>query len=373
MLSVLMKPASGMCNMRCDYCFYEDEVKKRQIVNYGMMTESTLKNVIRKTMLEARRSVNFVYQGGEPTLRGLEFFRQAVRYQQKYNLNHIAVSNCLQTNGFDINEEWCEFLQKNKFLVGLSVDGTEMIHNQYRHSRKGAPTYDRILHTAKMFDQFQVQYNILTVVTPEIAEKAEEIYDLYKKYGWNYQQYIPCYEPVNEQHGKYSYSLKPEMYGKFLICLFKVWLRDVKKENQPFIRQFENYLCIAYGFFPEACDQRGICSIQNVVEADGSVYPCDFYMLDEFCLGNFNRDSLQKINEKRKEIKFLERSLNLEEDCLKCVYYQMCRGGCQRNRDLQELTGKYKNYFCIAYKMFFSECLEDIFEISEIILKKEKM
>lgn len=364
MLSVLMKPASGMCNMKCDYCFYGDETEKREVKCYGFMSETTLKNVIRKTILEAKKSVNYVYQGGEPTLRGLEFFYKALEYQQKYNRNHVKVSNCLQTNGYAINEEWCDFLKKNHFLVGLSVDGIEQIHNQYRHNGMGHSTYAQVLHTARLFDKYRVEYNILTVVTPEIAKNPEEIYELYKKLGWKYQQYIPCYEPLNEVHGNYSYSLKPEQYGEFLVRLFKMWLKDVNM-GAPFIRQFENYICIACGLIPEACDQRGVCSIQNVVEADGSVYPCDFYMLDEYCLGNFNSDSLERINEKRKAIHFQERSIELDQSCLRCQYYKMCRGGCQRNRDLQELTGKYKNYFCKSYQMFFEKCMEDILKIAK--------
>lgn len=367
MLSVLIKPVSGMCNMQCDYCFYGDETKKRDVSCYGFMTDATLKNVIRKTILEAKRSVSYVYQGGEPTLRGIDFFRQVIGYQQKYNQNHVFVSNCLQTNGYALNEEWCEFLRENKFLVGLSVDGTERIHNKYRHGPDHKPTYQQVFNTAKMFDWFQVQFNILTVVTPEIAENPEEVYEFYKRNGWNYQQYIPCYEPLNEERGKYQYSLNCELYGEFLIRLFKTWKKDRKDGKEPFIRRFHNYIGTAFGFLPEACDQRGICSVQNAVEADGSVYPCDFYMLDEYRLGNFNRDSLQIINQRRKEIQFRERSLKLEESCLNCEYYKMCRGGCQRNRVLQEDTGKYQNYFCRSYQMFFEECYEDIMEISRKI------
>ena len=134
--------------------------------------------------------------------------------------------------------------------------------------------------------------------------------------------------------------------------------------EQPYIRQFENYIGILCGYQPEACDQRGTCGIQNVVEADGSVYPCDFYMLDDYCLGNFNKNRIDEINEKRREIEFVERSSRIEDDCRKCEYFYICRGGCQRNRDFNEMTGKYHNYFCESYKMFFEACLPRMKEMA---------
>ena len=134
--------------------------------------------------------------------------------------------------------------------------------------------------------------------------------------------------------------------------------------RSPYIRQFENYIGILLGHFPEACDQRGTCSIQNVVEADGSVYPCDFYMLNDYCLGNFNENRLDEIDAKRREIGFLERSLKLDPDCKHCAYYRLCRGGCQRNRDWVPKIQSYQNYFCQSYRMFFDACLNEMEEIA---------
>lgn len=206
------------------------------------MEETTLKNIIRRTLLRAEGSAAYAYQGGEPTLRGLDFFRKAMEYQKQYNKNHVAVSNALQTNGYALNEEWCQFLKENHFLVGLSLDGTEEIHNAHRHDKAGNGTYARIKHAADLMDQYQVDYNILTVVTADIAERIEEIYAEYRKNGWHYQQYIPCLDPMEEGHGKTSYALNPEQYGSFLIRLFRLWYKDLRKGRQPFIRTFENYV-----------------------------------------------------------------------------------------------------------------------------------
>ena len=364
-ISVMIKPSSGMCNMSCDYCFYRDETQKRSQESYGFMSEKTLKNVIRKTMLRAEGMISYAFQGGEPTLRGLAFFQKVVEYQNQYNKNKIQVHNALQTNGLLIDEDWCRFLKENHFLVGVSLDGTKEIHDTYRHTRKeGGPTFDLVCSAIRLMESSGVDFNILTVVNQAAAENIQEIYSFYRQKKWNYQQYIACLDPLDEPHGQNEYSLAPEQYGQFLIRLFRLWYKDWKKGRQPYIRQFENYIGILLGHFPEACDQRGTCSIQNVVEADGSVYPCDFYMLNDYCLGNFNENRLDEIDARRKEIGFLERSLKLDPDCKHCAYYRLCRGGCQRNRDWAPEIQAYQNYFCQSYRMFFDACLNEMEEIA---------
>lgn len=353
-VSVLLKPASSLCNMRCDYCFYCDEAENRERRSFGTMSEETLRNVIRRTLPRAERAASYAYQGGEPTLRGLEFFQRAVAYQRQYNTRGVAVSNSFQTNGYLLDEAWCDFFRENDFLVGLSVDGTPEIHDALRHDRRtGGGTANRVLRAAGLMRDRGVSFNILTVVTPEIARNVPKIYACYRKKGWDYQQYIACLDPLGGGHGQAPHALAPELYGRFLCELFALWLRDLERGRQPYIRQFENWLGLAAGYRAEACDQCGTCGIQNVVEADGSVYPCDFYALDEYRLGNFNVDRMDAIDARREEIGFLERSRRLDPACGACEYYRLCRGGCQRTRDLDPASGLYKSYFCGAYRMFF--------------------
>ena len=366
-ISVLIKPASGICNMKCDYCFYCDEAKKRITKSYGFMTERTLRNVIRKTMLHADGMISYVFQGGEPTLRGLEFFEKVIEYQKQYNKNRVYVNNAIQTNGYALNEEWAKFFKENHFLVGFSLDGTKENHDLYRHNTEGEGTYDRILKSINLMDAYGVDYNILTVVTKDTAEHISEIYKEYQTRGWNYQQYIACLDPLGEERGKNPYALTPVQYGSFLIELFQLWYEDWKKKKQPYIRQFDNYIGILMGYQPESCDQRGSCGVQTVVEADGSVYPCDFYMLDEYYLGNLNEHRIEDIERMRKEIGFIERSEKVSEECRKCQYYRICRGGCQRNRERNSYSGEYENYFCKSYRIFFDICLERMIQIVEII------
>lgn len=362
-ISVLMKPASSLCNMSCRYCFYCDEAQKREQASYGMMSEATLKNVIRKTLTRAEHVASYAYQGGEPTLRGLEFFEKAVAYQKQYNQRGIRVQNALQTNGYVIDEAWCRFFKENHFLVGLSIDGTRETHDYFRHDRNGGGTYDTVSRAAALMDRFQVDYNILTVVTAEVAANIKAVYKDYRRHGWHYQQYIACLEPLGEGHGTTPYALTPEIYGKFLVELFELWYADVQHGRAPYIRQFENYVGLAAGYMAEACDQRGECGIQNVVEADGSVYPCDFYMLDEYRLGNFNEDRLDHINQRRQKLGFVERSRKLDAACKNCPYYKLCRGGCQRHRDFDSASGLYRNYFCQSYRIFFDACYDRLVEL----------
>lgn len=361
-VSLLIKPASGNCNMHCDYCFYCDEAKKRTRESFGFMEERTLKNVIRKFVLSATGSCTIAFQGGEPTLWGLSRFQRVIDYVNQYNKNHIPIHYALQTNGYHIHEEWCEFFRKHKFLIGVSVDGTRELHDRYRHGKDGVGSYDRVLKTTELFDLYGVNYNILTVVHKETAKAIEEIYRDYRRRGWKYLQFINCLDPLGEPRGKQEYSLLPEAYGDFLNNLFALWQEDLKKGRQPYIRQFENYVSILMGQLPESCEQRGVCGIQNVVEADGSVYPCDFYVLDEYCLGNINEVSVARIEEKREELGFLSRSRNHSEECQACRWFSICRGGCYRSRE-----GERDNYFCRGYQIFFEKNYGTLLEIANKI------
>lgn len=331
------------------------------------MSDETLKNIIRKSMLHARGFVSYAFQGGEPLLRGIDFFEKAMALQKKYNRRGIRVQNALQTNGFAVDEAWCQFFADHHFLVGISIDGIKEVHDAYRHDRQGGGTFERIVQATEMMDAYGVDYNILTVVHQKTVEHVDEIYREYRNRGWNYQQYIACLDPLDEGHQKTEYAISPEQYGKFLTRLFELWYRDWKRNRQPYIRQFENYIAMLLGYPPEACDQGGCCSIQYVVEADGGAYPCDFYMLDAYRLGSFNENTLAQLDERRKEIGFLERSHKLDSKCTVCPYYVLCRAGCQRHRDPVKQTTYYRNYFCEGYKLFFGQCKDKMVEIARTL------
>ena len=367
--TILIKPASGYCNMRCDYCFYCDEMVNREQAFRGMMSETTLRNLVKKAMRQAGNEICFAFQGGEPTLRGLDFFRKAIEYEMHFNRRGIRVVNTLQTNGFAIDEAWCRFFKEHDFLIGVSVDGTAAMHDRYRHDPAGGPTYERVRKTTELFDRYGVEYNILTVVTRQIAEHAEEVYREYQRNGWYYQQYIACLDPFGEEPGSRAYSLTPEAYGTFLTELFRLWEKDWRKGRAPYIRQFENYIGILMGMQPEACEQRGVCSVQCVAEADGSAYPCDFYAVDEYCLGNYNENTIDELTGSERAKRFVKESLERDEACGSCPWAALCRNGCRRHRVQDPESGWSRNYFCRGYKMFFEKCAPAMQEIAQYLKK----
>ena len=360
-MQIMIKPVSGNCNMVCDYCFYCDVSAKRKQYSYGVMSDDTLKNVIRKTLRFAKERCAICFQGGEPTLAGLAYFNKVVSYVEQYNRQNIPIEYAIQTNGLSISEEWCTFFRENKFLVGLSVDGIEKTHDVYRHNHRGEATYQDVYATAKLFEQTNVEFNILTVVNRATATHIKEIYEDYKRNNWKFLQFIACLDGLGDTRGTADYSLTPEIYGKFLGELFHLWYRDWKRGKQPYIRFFENYVGMIMGYPPESCEHKGICGIQNIIEADGSVYPCDFFVLEEYCLGNLNHDTMRDIYQKREQLAFIAKSRNHCAECKACKYFTICRGGCDRNRN------HGVQYFCQSYKMFFDTCYDKLKDIADYI------
>lgn len=353
-INVLIKPVSSECNLRCEYCFYHDESEKRDIRSFGVMKDETIEKIIKKTLAYATYSCTFGFQGGEPTLAGLDFFRKVVALQRKYNKKKLIIYNALQTNGTLISEEWAVFLANEKFLVGVSLDGNEGLHNLYRRDMQKKGTFNKIMTGIKILKEHGVNYNILTVVTAQTAKSIKRVYSFFMRTGLKYQQYIPCLNPIGETNKIYKYTLTPELYGKFLKDLFDRWYIDRINNKFVYIRYFENLAAIMLGLKPESCDMNGICSIQYAFEANGNVYPCDFYMLDDYYIGNINVDDIEIIDKNREKIGFIQLSARLAEECYSCKWMPICRGGCRRHRE-QDGTGL--NYFCKSYKEFFEYAL----------------
>lgn len=350
---LLIKPSSGMCNLNCKYCFYHDIMKKRDRRSYGFMEDGTLEEVIKKGIAYAEKECTIAFQGGEPTLIGLDFYKKVVALQKKHNPRKIVIHNAIQTNGMGLDEDWADFLRENHFLVGISLDGTRETHDHNRLDARGQGTFDRIMETIRLFDAHHVEYNILTVVNRQTAKKVGRIYRFYKENHLEYLQFIPCLDPLGEAPGKQEYSLTPKEYGTFLNRLFDLWYQDLKSGKPVSIRQFENYIEMMLGYPPEACGMSGVCGYQHVVEADGSVYPCDFYVLDRYRLGSLLETDMEEINRRRKELGFIEQSMAVDPKCGSCRYYPLCRGGCRRHRTVSGDGKLGLNYFCESYQMFF--------------------
>lgn len=366
-LSLLIKPASGNCNMRCRYCFYADELDNREIRSYGKMSVDTMHTIVDKAMEYGDYECTIAFQGGEPTLAGLDFYRDLVAYVTAHeNPKKLKIHYALQTNGYLINEEWAAFLGENHFLVGVSLDGLKEIHDRYRLDAAGKGTYQRVISAIRLLEKHQVEYNILTVVTAATARNGQKIYNYFKKNHFGYQQYIECLDPIGEEPGQHEYSLTPEKYGEFLKSMFDAWYLDMRSGTYVYNRYFENLMMIMAGQQPESCNMRGVCGKQWVFEADGSVYPCDFYALDQWCLGNINKNSFEEMDQKRDELGFIQRSMRQQEDCQKCRWFGLCRNGCRRNREPVTAEHTNRNYFCKSYQMFFEYAyprLEEIYQL----------
>ena len=366
-LSLLIKPASGNCNMRCRYCFYADELDNREIRSYGKMSVDTMHTIVDKAMEYGDYECTIAFQGGEPTLAGLDFYRDLVAYVTAHeNPKKLKIHYALQTNGYLINEEWAAFLGENHFLVGVSLDGLKEIHDRYRLDAAGKGTYQRVISAIRLLEKHQVEYNILTVVTAATARNGQKIYNYFKKNHFGYQQYIECLDPIGEEPGQHEYSLTPEKYGEFLKSMFDAWYLDMRSGTYVYNRYFENLMMIMAGQQPESCNMRGVCGKQWVFEADGSVYPCDFYALDQWRLGNIQENSFEEMDEKRDGLGFIQWSIRQQEDCQKCRWFGLCRNGCRRNREPVTAEHTNRNYFCKSYQMFFEYAyprLEEIYQL----------
>lgn len=353
-INILIKPASGNCNMRCTYCFYADEQEHRSVSSHGIMSKNTMHRIIDKAMEYGDGVCTLAFQGGEPTLAGLDFYEDLAEYAAHVpNPKKIRFQYAIQTNGYNIDEQWARFWAKNRYLVGISLDGPKEIHDRYRKDASGQGTYNKIMASIRLLEKYRVDYNVLTVVTAATARSGQKIYNFYKKNKIHYQQYIECLDPLGEMPGGQEYSLTPKRYETFLKSLFDAWYLDVKADKPVYNRYFDNLLMIMDRQVPESCNMRGVCGKQWVIEADGSVYPCDFYALDQWLLGNINEDSFETMDLKREELGFIRWSMKTHEDCKNCTWYPLCRGGCRRNREPVTKDSTGKNYFCDAYKGFF--------------------
>lgn len=363
-ICLLIKPSSDNCNVCCKYCFYED-IAQKHCEKLGFMGENTAENLIKKALDFAEREITFMFQGGEPTLIGLDFYKFFVACVNKNNKNFVKIHYAIQTNGYVIDEAWAEFFKKNNFLVGLSLDGTKELHDLNRVDASGKGTFNRITDSAKTLEKYKVDFNILTVVTNALARSPQAVYNEYKKRGYKYLQFIPCLNPIDLPNKKLDFTLTPERYGSFLNTIFDLWVKDIMANDPVSIRQFENYVMMLRGQPPESCGFSGVCSFQYVVEADGGVYPCDFYVLDELKLGNVNENTFEDFDIQREKIGFVELSKEKPEKCKKCEFFPICRNGCKRYCEPLVDGIPQKNIFCDSYKTFFKHSLGTLFRLSQ--------
>ena len=365
--SILIKPASSNCNMDCKYCFYKVLCSNRRECNKGFMTLETLETLVREAIQYAEGSLTFAFQGGEPTLAGLDFYKKAVKLQKQYNTKNLLIENTLQTNGLLIDREWASFLHEHRFLVGISLDGPKKLHDQNRGDYLGNGTFEHVMAATRLLREYQVPFNILSVITEDSTTKAGYLYKFYKRNHFSHIQLIPCMDETGRCCGnRESQPVRATSYGKFLCEMFDLWYKDFMAGEDIDIRMFSNLAQMAAGYPAEQCGMNGCCNCYFVVEGDGSVYPCDFYCTDKWRLGRVGTP-FQEMLKSDTTVRFLrEGSLTSNSHCRHCPYFSLCRGGCRRWCENPD-DSRGMNRLCEGYQLFFAHTEERIRKLGQLI------
>lgn len=371
---MMTKPIGPQCNLDCTYCFYlEKEKLFPQDENYRM-SDKVLEAYIHKYIQSQNTpEIQFAWQGGEPTLMGLDFFRKVVALQRQY-AGGRPVHNAIQTNGTNLDDEWCEFFVREKFLVGLSLDGPDYIHNRHRVDKGGAGSFDRVMNGLRLLKKWRVEFNTLTCVTHQSPNEVTEIYTFLKQQGVQFMQFIPIVERTgdrtahamgldlavppdlfsgNNPDTMVPWAVSPEGFGDFLIGVFDEWVKN--DVSRIFVNIFDMALGAWCGMEPELCVFARRCGRAVAMEHDGGIYSCDHYVYPSYFLGNIMEKSLKEMIFSPAQVKFGNDKCDaLPAYCRKCEFLFVCNGECPKHRFIQTPDGEPGlNYLCEGYKKFF--------------------
>lgn len=358
--SLLIKPASAACNIRCEYCFYIDHLKEG---DKPAMSYKTLEKIISSYLKLPLQEYSFVWQGGEPTIMGLNFFKKAVEFQKQYAPSNAIISNGLQTNATLIDKPMAEFFASQNFLLGVSLDGPKDLHNKFRLTIDGKPTHSKVMQGINHLRNEKTEFNILCLVNSENVSKPKELYRYYREKGFNFLQFIPCVE--YDKNGNLNhYSITGKQWGEFLCEIFDIWYRkDTKKIS---IRHFDsvlNYLVL--GQYTE-CTMDKNCRQYFVVEYDGEIFPCDFFVEKNLQLGNINTSTWEEALTASVYKEFGEKKSAFNSQCISCEWLQFCHGDCPKMRG----TGASPNMLsslCEGWKMFYSHTIKQFNMLAQSI------
>ena len=370
---LMAKPTSFQCNLDCDYCFYLDKEKlfgksskERSREKITAMSGDVLRTYIKQYITsQDTQSVEFTWQGGEPTTAGLDFFKLVVRYQKKFAGNK-QITNSIQTNGVLLNDKWCAFLKEHDFLVGVSIDGPEELHDHYRVSQGGKPTFKKVLKGIENLKKHGVEFNTLTVINNVNAEHPLKVYDFLKEIGSQFHQFIPIVEqqetnqsapllifPEAKSEKKLMpFSVSGERYGKFMKAIFDEWVR--KDVGKIYVQLFDNALASWVGQPSSLCLFQKECGLGLVIERSGDIYSCDHYVYPQYKVGNIQKDKLNKVVNSKPQRKFAREKARVGSTCEQCRFLFACNGGCPKHRIHSNADGTRQNHLCSGYKAIFS-------------------
>jgi uncharacterized protein len=357
---VMAKPTGARCNLACAYCFF---LKKEHLYpdSNFRMTDEVMEQFIRQT-IEAHRvpHVTIAWQGGEPTLMGLDFFRRSLEVQKRYAGPQTRIENTFQTNGILLDDEWCRFFHDNNFLIGLSMDGPGGLHDVYRRDKQDRGTFDRVLKAARLLQKHRVEFNILCTVNRTNADHPLEVYRFFRdELGAQYIQFIPIVERANEtgfQEGNTvtDRSVRPDQWGRFLIEIFDEWIgRDV---GRMFVLNFDGALAGWLGRAGTVCIFAPTCGLGVALEHNGDLYSCDHFVEPDYLLGNILATPLVELVSSGKQRAFgMAKRDTLARYCRECDFLAICNGECPKNRFIRTPDGEEGlNYLCEGYRIFFS-------------------
>jgi uncharacterized protein len=357
---VMLKPRGAICNLDCSYCYY----LAKELLYPGSrfrMASDLLEDYTRQ-YIEAQRvpEVTFAWQGGEPTLMGLDFFRLAMQFQQKYQRPGMHIQNTLQTNGTILDDEWCSFFREHHFLIGLSLDGPRAMHDAYRVDKGGKPTFDRVMEGVAMLKKHDVEFNILTTLHAANVDHPSEVYHFLRdEVGTQYMQFIPIVEPEKETHlqgedAVTNRSVTARQYGDFLIAIFDEWVR--RDVGRVYVQIFEVALAAWVGAPKGLCIFEETCGAALAMEHNGDVYSCDHFVEPTYKLGNLKQRPLLAMVNSQQQYQFGQAKRDtLPRYCRECPVLFVCNGGCPKDRILSTPDGEPGlNYLCEGYKAFFT-------------------
>ena len=350
--SLLIKPASALCNLDCSYCFYLDrEADPYQSVPARIMSAETLERLVDSYLFYSYPQSTFVFQGGEPTLAGLDFFRHVVELQKHYGRPGQSVSNSIQTNGVLLTPEWCRLFRDYKFLVGISLDGPEEIHDCYRVNKAGHGTWKAVSEAVRLLQSERVEFNVLCVVGQANVRRGAEVYKYLRSIGIDNLQFIPLVE-FRPDATPEPFSISGEEYGQFLCELFDMWWPERRSVR---LRYFDNIAEALAGHTPGTCTMLETCDSYAVVEYNGDVYPCDFFVDQRWKLGNIHAESWAEIGRRMRRQEFALKKTIPHPECARCEFQHICHGGCPKMRHGQRGAFEDLDWLCAGYKMIFAK------------------
>ncbi len=353
--TLLIKPSGSDCNIDCRYCFYKDRPSE---FGHGRqrMSDEVLEKLVQDYMSLGFEVSGFAWQGGEPTLMGMDFFQRSVELQKKYGSPGQQVSNTLQTNGILLDEEWCRFFRENKFLLGISIDGPKEFHDQYRLDHSGKGTFDRVIRGIKTCQKYEVQFSALVLLNNNNVERPDALFEFCIENELTYLQFIPCVETDPATGGPAEFSITQRQYGDFLCSLFDLWY-DYGPEKLN-IREFDSLLTHYVMGKHTICTYSKQCAGFVVIEHTGNAFCCEFFVESQWRLGNILETPLEKLANDSKKRTFARNKEKLCNKCLVCKHLDICRGGCMKDRVRWNDQGdKRESYFCESYKQFFDYTL----------------